>query len=746
MRDESKEPMELVNVSVEDTPFGTTTNTSGFFRLNLPHGQYHTVVFSFIGFEPQTLNIYLSEQETRIIDITLISSLTRLPDVEIIDRHQSTSNYITLNPRLTALIPGPGRSVERMIMTMPGVSTTSELSTQYSVRGGNFDENLVYVNGIEIYRPFLVRSGQQEGLSFVNPELVSSINFSAGGFDAQHGDKMSSVLDIQYRRPEEFGGSFSISLLEGSLHLEDVLLNNRLRYIFGLRHKSNQYLLGTLDTKGNYAPDFTDVQTLISYDLNPLWELSFLGNISRNQFLFRPQTQTTRFGTATEVRQFTVYFQGQERTNFLTGMGALSLNFRPTNNQSFQLITSVFQTDETENFDILGQYLLERVDTDFGSSNFGQPMGDPLGVGSFLNHARNYLNAIVWNIEHKAHIELESSSIKWGIRYRYEDIFDRLNEWTMIDSAGYTLPRYPAHTIRMQDTVSANITLQSSRLSGFVQNSWRFQEFTLTAGLRASYWSVNDQLILSPRATLRYNPHWAPRLVLRASTGLYKQPPFYRELRDLNGRLNKNIRAQESLQFVLGAQYDLYLWDRPFRYTCEIYYKHFTHLIPYELNNVRIRYFAENSSRGYGTGIDMKLNGEFVPGIESWASLSVMKTEELIQGAYYINPDGVRTPLGFIPRPTDQRVNFSLFFQDFLPRNPSYKVNLALFYGSGLPVNSPTRQKINNPPNMPPYRRVDIGFSKEIIGPASKFRENSPFRHFESMWLTAEVLDRKSVV
>jgi hypothetical protein len=745
VKDNEKNPMEFVSVAVEGSSLGTTTDKTGFFQLQLPSNITHTVTFSFLGFESQTLRINLSERENRILNISLAPTLTTLPDVEIRDKQLITSQYIRLDPKLTALLPGPGSGVENMIKTMPGVSSTSELSSQYSVRGGNFDENLVYVNGIEIYRPFLVRSGQQEGLSFINSDLVSSITFSAGGFDAEYGDKMASVLDIQYKTPEKFGGSFTISLLEGSLQFEDAILNKRLRYLFGLRHKSNQYLLGTLDTQGNYKPEFTDVQTLVSYKLNPLWELSFLGNISRNQYLFKPEKQTTRFGTVTEVRQFTVFFQGQERDRFLTALGALSLNYIPDENRSFQFTSSIFQTDETENFDIFGQYLLERVETDFGSSEFGQPTGTPLGVGSFLNHARNYLNAIVWNLEHKAEIQYRSNILKWGIKYQYEDIFDRLSEWSLIDSAGYSLPRYPDNSIRLQDTVSANIELQSSRFSGFLQNSWEFGgdrgRFIFTAGIRGNYWNLNNQLLLSPRATLLYKPGWAPRMVFRASTGLYKQPAFYRELRDLQGQINENLKAQESFQFVLGAEYNMHIWGRPFKYTSEIYYKNYKNLIPYELNNVRIRYYANNSAKGYGAGIDMKINGEFVPGIESWASLSIMKTEEIIDGTFYLDSLGNQIPLGYIPRPTDQRVNFSLFFQDFLPRNPSYKVNLALVYGSGLPISSPSREKLKNPPYMPPYRRVDIGFSKELIGSASKFRENSPLNHINSMWITAEVFN-----
>jgi hypothetical protein len=743
--DENKKPLEFVSIAIEGTSRGTSTNASGFFRLQADFTQTQRVIVSYLGYKIMEYEITLAPGEFRRLDIQLEPLATLLPDIEVRETQIITSQYIKIDPRLTAVIPGPGSGVESLLKTMPGVTSTTELSSQYSVRGGNFDENLVYVNGIEIYRPFLVRSGQQEGLSFINSDLVSSITFSSGGFDAKYGDKMASVLDITYKTPEKFAGSFSMSLLEGSLHLEDARFDNKLRYLFGLRHKSNQYLLGTLDTQGDYKPEFTDIQGLISYEFNTRWELSFLGNFSRNQYLFTPEVQRTRFGTVTEVRQFTVFFNGQETDRFLTSLGALSLNYTPEPGLRLQLISSVFQTDETENFDIRGSYLLEKVETDFGSDDFGQATGTPLGVGSFHNHARNYLNAIVWNMEHKGELKRELNTLKWGVKYQYEDIFDRLNEWSMVDSAGFALPRQPNNLLLLQDTVNTRISLQSNRVTAFLQNSREFQtsagRYIFTAGLRTHYWSFNQQWLLSPRATILFKPERAPRWVFRASGGFYQQPAFYRELRDFQGNLNENIKAQESIQFVLGAEYNLMLWGRPFKYTNEVYFKQFNNLIPYELDNVRIRYYANNTASGYGAGLDMKINGEFVPGIESWASLSIMKTEEKIDGAFITDANGNQVPLGYIPRPTDQRFNFSLFFQDFLPRNPSYKVSLALIYGSGLPLAPPSEQKTRNIATMPPYRRVDIGFSKEIIGPSTSFGENNFFRHINSMWITAEVFN-----
>ncbi len=743
--DENNNPLDLVSIAIEGTSRGTSTNSNGFYRLQADFSQTRKIVFSYLGYKLSEHEIKLAPGEVKKLNVQLEPLATLLPDIEVLESQVITSQYIKIDPQLSAIIPGPGNGVESLLKTMPGVTSTTELSSQYSVRGGNFDENLIYVNGIEIYRPFLIRSGQQEGLSFINSDLVSSITFSSGGFDAKYGDKMASVLDITYKTPTEFAGSFSISLLEGSLHLEDVKLNNKLKYLFGFRHKSNQYLLGTLDTQGDYKPEFTDIQGFVSYEFNPEWELNFLGNYSRNQYLFTPEVQRTRFGTVTEVRQFTVFFDGQETDRFITALGALSLNYTPSPGIKLQMISSVFQSDETENFDILGRYLLERVETDFGSDDFGQATGTPLGVGSFHNHARNYLNAIVWNLEHKGVIKDDYNTFKWGLKYQYEDIFDRLSEWSMVDSAGFSIPQQPYNLLLLQDTINTRISLQSNRFSGYVQNSREFQRpegrYIITGGIRTQYWSYNQQWLFSPRATVLFKPEWAPRMVFRISGGLYQQPAFYRELRDFQGQLNENIKAQESTQFVLGAEYNLTLWDRPFKYTSEIYYKNFKNLIPYELDNVRIRYYANNTASGYGTGLDMKINGEFVPGIESWASLSVMKTEEKIDDAFFTDPDGNIVPLGYIPRPTDQRFNFSLFFQDFLPRNPSYKVSLALVYGSGLPLSPPAEQKTRNITTMPAYRRVDIGFSKELIGVSSKFSENSFFRNIKSMWITAEVFN-----
>ena len=643
----------------------------------------------------------------------------------------------------------------------------------------------MYVNDIEIYRPFLVRSGEQEGLSFVNSDMVSSILFSAGGFDAKYGDKMSSVLDIKYRKPRGFAGSASMSMLGGALHLEGVSENYRLSYQLGIRQKSNQYLLNSLNTKGDYNPSFTDVQTLFIYDITDKWEIDLLANYSRNRYNTIPLTRETEFGTVNEALRLTIFFDGQEIDKYETYMGAISNVYRPNSDITLKLITSAFRTFESEAFDIQGQYWLDELEKDIGKDDFGEVKFNR-GIGTYLTHARNDLDAFVYNAEHKGYLSNGSAShttgkslyLLWGIKYQHESINDRLSEWNMLDSAGFSLPHpadsvgytipalQPAQIIEVQDLLKTKINIRSNRYSGYLQNNWTWSskdttELTFTSGIRANYWDLNKQMLVSPRVSFSIKPNWKNDVIFRAATGYYYQPPFYRELRDLNGKINYNLKAQKSIHFVLGSDYNFKAWNRPFKFVSEIYYKHLENLVPYEIDNVRIRYYAENSANGYATGIDLKINGEFVKGIESWASLSVMKTEEDIEGDFYYeyyNAEGVkiipgftfdqqavdstRFEPGFIPRPTDQRVNFSLVFQDYLPRFPNYKMHLNLVFGSRLPFGPPTFERFKDTLRIPPYRRVDIGFSALLFD--KNKREETPKRllkHLNTIWASLEVFN-----
>ncbi len=766
--DNKKQAIEFATIQVEGSSHGTITNENGFYSLDIPANQEVNIVFSFLGFEKQTHKIILKKSENKIINIQLTPSSTLLEGVEVKADQARTSTITRIDPTVSTKIPSISGGVEDIIKTLAGVSSNNELSSQYSVRGGNFDENLVYVNGIEIYRPFLVRSGQQEGLSFVNSDLVSSISFSAGGFDAKYGDKMSSVLDITYKKPDEFGVSVSFGLLGSQAHMEGVNKNKKLSYLLGFRYKNNNNLLNSLDTEGDYNPFFYDLQTLITYELTNKWELSFLGNYANNTYELVPSNRETSFGTLSNSYQFKIYFDGQEVDKFETYFGALTAKYKNKNNLNLQFIASAFQTIESETYDIQGQYWIGRLDPSSGSG-FDDVI-ETQGVGTHLNHARNYLEAAVFSFEHKGNKIFENQIIHWGLKFQHEEINDRLNEWEMVDSSAYSLPNSidlpgnlnPNHDdFILYNSLKSKANFTSNRISGFTQSKWIFTpKVSLTAGLRFNYWDYNDEFLLSPRTTISYKPNWKSDIVFRFSTGYYYQSPFYKELRDINGIVLQNVKAQKSIHFVAGSDWNFKLWNRPFKLVSEIYYKHLDNLIPYKIDNVRIRYLPHLNSDGYAAGIDLKINGEFVEGVESWASLSVMQTQEDIKGDFYyenynvggeliipgFTEDNVitsseRIEPGYIPRPTDPRFNFSLFFQDYLPNNPSYKMHLRLVYGSRLPFGPPDSEKYKDILRIPSYRRVDIGFSKELIGNNSDFNSNSPFRFFKSLWITAEVLN-----
>ncbi|MHC1706118.1 MAG: carboxypeptidase-like regulatory domain-containing protein [Bacteroidales bacterium] len=756
--DPSGKAMQLVNVSIIGVQQGTITDTEGRYTLKVPVAKEVTVMFSFVGYKPVREKINLSAPVRKEINRVMYPLITELGGLEVKDDKISrSSNLIKINPKTATLIPSAsGSGIESLIKTMPGVASNNELSSQYSVRGGNFDENLVYVNDVEIYRPFLVRSGQQEGLSFLNSDLVSSIQFSAGGFDAKYGEKMSSVLDIQYKKPSQTAGSVTLSLLGASAHLEGLAAGDKLSYLLGVRQKSNQYILNSLQTKGEYRPSFTDVQSYLNYSLSKKFELSFLGNYARNVFRVVPEDRETAFGTLVEAYQFKVYFEGQEKDKFENYMGAVTLNYRPYTNMSLKLITSAFRSLETESFDILGQYYLSRLETDWGNDDFGQPV-EPIGVGSYLNHARNRLDARVFNIEQRGSVENQNRFFQWGFKMQREQITDKLREWTLIDSAGYSLPHpsdsagyiiswnQPYDSLILQDVTRAKNELSSNRYSAFVQHSWTFNtdstRMSLVAGIRTSYWDLNRQMLIAPRISFSFKPNWEKDILFRVAAGVYHQPPFYRELRSNNGELNKDLKAQSSYQIVAGSDWNFKAWRRPFKFVSEVYYKYLNNLVSYEVDNVRIRYSAKNDAIGYATGIDFRVNGEFVKGTESWASLSIMQTKEDIQGDYYYTSDSMRVEPGYLSRPTDQRVNFNLFFQDYLPKHPTYKMYLNMVFGSSLRFGPPNSPKYMHTYKIPPYKRVDIGFSKQIKGEDTQVSPTSYLRHLKSMWISLEVFN-----
>lgn len=773
---EKNKTIELVNVTIADKNTGTSTDSLGYYELKVPANKQVTIVFSHTSYNKSFEKLILQPGQTQELNKVLITSATLLPDVIVEDQKVRNKSIIRINPKTATIIPSiAGSSIESLVKTMPGVSSRNELSSQYSVRGGNFDENLVYVNGIEIYRPFLIRAGRQEGLSFLNSDLVSSVLFSAGGYEAKYGDKMSSVLDITYKKPVTFKASASMSLLGGSLHAEGASKNKHFSYIFGARQKSNQYILQNLQTEGEYRPSFTDFQSLLRYDVSPKLELSALGYIGRNHYELVPENRETDFGTLNQALRLRVYFDGKEVDEFNTYMGALSASYTPYKELELRLTSSAYQSLETETYDVQGQYWIGQLETDFGDDEFGEVVQNQ-GVGTYLDHARNDLNVRVFNLSHDASFESEENEWQWGVKYQHELINDDVREWNMIDSAGYTLPHpsdsigyihpaaQPDYLLELSDFVKADISLESNRFTGYIQNTFDLNgthnKYNLTAGVRAHYWDLNNELLVSPRASISYKPNWERDILFRLSGGYYYQPPFYRELRDRDGNVNTDLKAQKSIHFVLGSDWNFLAWNRPFKFVTEVYYKHLDNLIPYEIDNVRIRYQAENRANGYSTGIDLKVNGEFVKGVESWASLSVMQTQEDIKDDFYWEfiteggetvqasarsndsiVDSNRVEPGYIPRPTDQRVSFSLFFQDYLPNNPTYKMHLNLIYGSSLPFGPPDSPKYKHTLRIPDYRRVDIGFSKMLLGKQSNWKPDNFLRHFESLWISAEVFN-----
>ena len=739
-------PIELANITVMGSNEGTMTNSSGAYELSVTSGKNLTLVYSCVGYQTRQTYLALEAGERRELDIWLRTDVTSLEEISVSARQDKGTTFQRINVDALTYMPTTTGRIEAIIKSQAGVSSNNELSSQYSVRGGNFDENLVYVNDIEIYRPFLVRSGEQEGLSFINSDMVSSIRFSAGGFDARYGDKMSSALDITYRRPQSFGGSASVSLLGASAHIEGASRNKRLTFLTGYRYKTTSYLLNSLETEGDYKPQFSDLQAMISYQFTERIELSFLGNFSSNKYQFIPETRETTFGTQQLPFNFTIYYEGQEVDRFETWLGALSLNLRPTDNLEIKFIGTGFQTIEQETYDILGQYLINELDNTVGSETYGDSILN-IGVGSLLNHARNYLDAYVLSLSHLGTLTQDNYTLKWGLKYQYQDFFDRISEWKLVDSAGYNLP-YDGSSIALQSQSRATNRISYYLVNSFIENTWEFHDekadYFLTAGLRGSFWNFNRTFMLSPRFTMGIEPLWDRDMMFKLSGGYYYQPPFYKEMRMPDDRINEAIRPQRSIHLLLGGDYLFTAWNRPFKLTTEIYYKWLDDLIPYKIENVRIQYAGENIASGYATGIDIKLNGEFVKGAESWFTASLMQTREDIEGdsiLAYVNGELVYDAAGYYSRPTEQVFAAGVYFQDYLPNNPDYKVQLSGFFGTGLPLSHPDDDQYYTNFRMRPYRRVDIGFSKVLKRENARLGEKNPFRHFRNIWISAEIFN-----
>jgi len=717
----------VAHVSIACGSVGTQSNLNGFYELSIPANKKVTVVFSHVALKTSSIVLFLKSNENFEFNPVMNTHQEQMGEVIVTTKNTKRIQGITsITPEVLRKIPGANAGVENILKTLAGVNSNNELSTQYAVRGGNYDENLVYVNEIEVYRPFLIRSGQQEGLSFTNSDLVQNIDFSAGGFQAKYGDKLSSVLDITYRKPTSFGANFEGSFLGGSMAFDLVSKNKKWSAITGIRYRNNSLLVKSQETQTNYTPTFADIQTNITYQASAKWQWSFLGNISKNNYQYQPLTRQTNFGTLEQPMALLVYYEGQEKDQYATYFGAVKTTFKPNDNFSLKFIGSLYHTTEQENFDILAQYRLGEVDANVASETYGK-VAYSRGIGSQLNHARNNLDALIANIELKGFHDWKKSQLEWGVKYTRESIRDRVVEWEVIDSAGFSIPPpivlpqknepysvYTGPLVPYQNVRATNFTT-ISRFSGFIQ--WNSKSIIGTtkiwynAGLRFHAWEVSgaselgkSQLVWSPRAQISIQPDWEKDMVFRLSGGWYYQPPFYRELRDTDGVVQPNVKAQQSVHLVVANDYNFKMWNRPFKLVSELYYKSMSDVNTYTIDNVRIRYAANNLAKAYAQGFDIRLNGEFVPGTESWFSFGYLKTEENSENK------------GYIARPTDQLLKFGLLFQDYMPTIPSMKVYLNLVYNTGLPGGSPSYANPYLYQNrLQDYRRADIGFSKVLV-------------------------------
>lgn len=745
----------------ENAAQNTLSSDKGSYTLTVDADKRITLVFMSSSYTQHTHTLIARAGETISYSPSLkFRNELVTVDVENFSGRAEESYHISTRP--LGQITGYG-DFNDIIKTQIGTSSNNELSSGYSVRGGNFDENLVYVNDIEVYRPFLVRSGQQEGLSFANPNMVQDINFSAGGFEARYGDKLSSVLDITYRKPLKFAGTASASFLGGNLQMEGISKNRLVAWNIGARYRTNVYVLKSLDTKGEYRPSNLDLQSFLTFDVNPKLRIEYLGNIANNRYQVIPANRQTTFGTATNALRFTVYFDGQELMKYTTFMSGISATYRPSQRTRLKLISSAYRTHEEELYTVQGEYYIDQVEADPGKETFGQ-VAFNRGIGSFLTNGRNYLTANVYTIEHKgSHRFNNDNELLWGAREQFEKIEDQLGEWRTVDSAGFIVP-YSADQINLIDAYKTRITLPSMRSQAYVQYNYthRFKNesnLKVAAGVRGNYWTVNEQLVVSPRITLAFQPNWKRNWLFKLSGGLYYQPPFYRELRDVTGNINKNVKAQRSIHTVFSSDYIFRMWNRPFKLIMAAYFKELTDVVPYEVDNVRIRYFANNNTRAYVAGSDIRINGEFVRGVESWANIGFLRTYEyskdnihytyynkdgeLIDGTTFdaVKADSSRVDPGYIPRPTDQMITFGMFFQDYLPRLPELKFNLNLQFGSGLPFGPPTHLRWQQVLRMPPYRRVDAGFAYNVIKESRKMKSKNFFNNVKDMWIFLEVFN-----
>ena len=751
--DENNQPIVGVNISYQTK--SVTSDENGFYELIVPANQKVVLVFTHSALKSITVPLKLKSGENFEYHLMMNDKAEQLQDVVVTSSRRRVQGITSIEPETIRRNPSANAGIESVLKTFAGVNSNSELSSQYSVRGGNYDENLVYVNEIEVYRPFLIRSGQQEGLSFTNTDMVQNVDFSAGGFQAKFGDKLSSVLDITYRKPKKYSLTAEASYLGGALTLEGISKNKKWSAITGIRYRDNSLLVNSQETQTNFRPTFADVQTNVNFQPNKKWQFSFLGNISQNKYNYQPLTRQTNFGTIDEPIALQVFYEGQEKDKYQTLFGAIKTNFIPNERNNFRLIGSIYHTQEQEYFDIFAAYFLGDVDTNIGSETLGEVTFNR-GIGTQLNHARNDLDALIVNAEIKGTHQLKNKKhqVDWGIKYTRENIRDRIVEWEVIDSVGfsinppqfsdpnpqpyspYTGPLVPYQNVRATNFVDID------RLSGFAQ--WNTKtligdsQFWITAGARFHNWLVSgneilnakSQTVFSPRAQLVLKPDWKKDMIFRLSFGYYHQPPFYRELRDPLGIVRPNVKAQQSQHLVISNDFNFKMNNRPFKLVTEGYYKSMTDVNSYTLDNVRIRYRANNEAVAYAYGLDMRLNGEFVPGTESWLSFGYMKTEENLNSK------------GYIARPTDQRLKFGILFQDYMPNLPSMKLYMNLVYNTGLPGGSPSyADPYIYQSRLRDYRRADVGFSYVMTERNRQRPESHWLKKFQDLSVGFEIFN-----
>lgn len=735
VRDGDGNPLELVLVQVKNTLNGAMTDDKGAYSLTIAPGDSVTLIFSCLGYNKAERIIPKADRDMRV-NVQMNYTALQLGEVAVTAMRKQTTTLETIDADKIRLLPDPaGGSIESLVVTFAGVTSNNELSSQYSVRGGSYDENIVYVNGLEVFRPLLIRSGQQEGLSFTNPDLTESVNFSAGGFEARYGDKMSSVLDIAYKKPEKLEGSVTASLLGANAYVGSA--SGKFSQITGLRYKTGRSLLSSMDTDAEYDPEFIDLQTYMTYALAPKWEMNFLGNISVNNYKFTPHSRETAFGTTQQIRNILVVFDGgHERDRFETFFGALTLKHQLSEHTELGLQASAFTSKEEEGYDIGGNYLLRDGD----DTTEGDDISRELLLGNYHEHARNRLRSNIMNVGHYGTTRIQQHTLRWGVQAQMEKIADRISEWEKRDSAGYTLP-HTGTDVSVIANLYSNNQLESTRLSAYFQDVFKFRieqgMFSLTAGVRGSYWSYNQEAIFSPRVSLGFIPSRNQDLTFRLATGLYYQTPFYKELRvateDEAGNqvitLNDAIKSQRSIHFIVGGDYTFRAMDRNFKFSADAYYKKLDDLIPYTVDNVKVRYYGENCATGYAMGLDMKFFGEFVPGTDSWISLSLMKAEQTIREKFKA------------PMPNDNGYNFSMFFQDYFPGNKRAKVNLKGVLSGGTPFTAPRKGYEDGYYNMPAYKRVDLGFSYQLAGGVDAIMDRGFLRHLKNVWLGVDIFN-----